>query len=118
MLTQLQQPDHCVWLQAGCAVCLAAASKLLCIALLGIEVAAVAAAAAVGLTMCKTVVEDTWNKVFIGGLPCHYTDDQVRALEAHGQHKHAAVIRISATKELAAIFGPNRPCVDLSEHEQ
>lgn len=29
------------------------------------------------LSMCKTVVEDTWNKVFIGGLPCHYTDEQV-----------------------------------------
>lgn len=30
-----------------------------------------------GLPMCKTVVEDTWNKIFIGGLPCHYTDEQV-----------------------------------------
>jgi hypothetical protein len=42
--------------------------------------AAAAAAAGVGLPMCKTVVEDTWNKIFIGGLPCHYTDEQVRQL--------------------------------------
>jgi hypothetical protein len=38
----------------------------------------------VGLTMCKTVVEDTWNKIFIGGLPCHYTDEQVRGLAGGG----------------------------------
>jgi hypothetical protein len=42
----------------------------------------------VGLTMCKTVVEDTWNKIFIGGLPCHYTDEQVRGLAGGGLHCH------------------------------
>eukprot|EP00775_Hariotina_reticulata_P007687 gene7687-7887_t len=29
------------------------------------------------LPMCKTVVEDSWNKIFIGGLPCNYGDEQV-----------------------------------------
>jgi hypothetical protein len=28
--------------------------------------------------MCKTVVEDSPEKIFIGGLPCHFTDEQVR----------------------------------------
>jgi hypothetical protein len=27
--------------------------------------------------MCKTVVEDTWDKIFVGGLPCNYADEQV-----------------------------------------
>eukprot|EP00879_Flechtneria_rotunda_P003535 GHRR01003767.1.p1 GENE.GHRR01003767.1~~GHRR01003767.1.p1 ORF type:complete len:822 (+),score=334.64 GHRR01003767.1:175-2640(+) len=34
------------------------------------------------LPMCKTVVEDSWNKIFIGGLPCNYTDEQVKELLA------------------------------------
>jgi hypothetical protein len=29
------------------------------------------------LPMCKTVVEDTWDKIFVGGLPCNYGDEQV-----------------------------------------
>ena len=33
------------------------------------------------LEMCKTVVEDSWNKVFIGGLPCSYGEDQVRVCD-------------------------------------
>lgn len=32
------------------------------------------------LTMCKTVVEDSWSKVFVGGLPSDWSDDQVRRL--------------------------------------
>lgn len=32
--------------------------------------------------MCKTVVEDTWAKIFVGGLPCHFSDEQVKELLA------------------------------------
>ena len=32
------------------------------------------------LAMCKTVVEDSWSKVFVGGLPSDWTDEQVRRL--------------------------------------
>jgi hypothetical protein len=32
------------------------------------------------LKMCKTVVEDSWSKVFVGGLPSDWTDDQVGGL--------------------------------------
>ncbi|KAF6259756.1 hypothetical protein COO60DRAFT_972048 [Scenedesmus sp. NREL 46B-D3] len=34
------------------------------------------------LAMCKTVVEDTWDKIFVGGLPCNYGDEQVKELLA------------------------------------
>jgi hypothetical protein len=27
--------------------------------------------------MCKTVVEDTRDKISVGGLPCNYADEQV-----------------------------------------
>lgn len=30
------------------------------------------------LDIIKTVVQDTPNKLFIGGLPCDWTEDQVR----------------------------------------
>ncbi|KAF8061126.1 MPC1 [Scenedesmus sp. PABB004] len=36
----------------------------------------------VHLPMCKTVVEDSWNKIFVGGLPCAFTDEQVKELLA------------------------------------
>jgi hypothetical protein len=29
------------------------------------------------LPRCKTVVENTWGKIFVGGLPCNYADEQV-----------------------------------------
>jgi hypothetical protein len=38
-----------------------------------------AATACAGLEMFKTVVEDTPNKIFIEGLPGHYTYQQVRS---------------------------------------
>jgi hypothetical protein len=37
------------------------------------------------LAMVKTVVEDSWSKVFIGGLPSDWTDDQVGPRLARGR---------------------------------
>ena len=34
------------------------------------------------LAICRTVVDDSWNKVFVGGLPSDWGDDQVKELLA------------------------------------
>eukprot|EP01025_Chloroclados_australasicus_P057098 TRINITY_DN7106_c1_g1_i2.p1 TRINITY_DN7106_c1_g1~~TRINITY_DN7106_c1_g1_i2.p1 ORF type:complete len:551 (-),score=79.64 TRINITY_DN7106_c1_g1_i2:2099-3751(-) len=33
-----------------------------------------------GLDICRSVVEDSPNKLFVGGLPCDWTEDQVKEL--------------------------------------
>lgn len=35
------------------------------------------------LEICRTVVEDSPHKLFVGGLPCEWTEDMVRG-ERHG----------------------------------
>ena len=48
--------------------------------------------------VCRTVVEDSWQKVFVGGLPSDWTDDQVKELLApYGALKSFNLVMDKAT---------------------
>jgi splicing factor U2AF subunit len=50
------------------------------------------------LAICRTVVEDTWDKIFIGGLPSDWGDDQVKELLApYGALKSFNLVMDKAT---------------------
>ncbi len=52
------------------------------------------------LDICRTVVEDSWNKIFIGGLPADWGDEQVIGLAALA----------TATARISRCVGQHCPC--------
>jgi hypothetical protein len=56
------------------------------------------------LTMCKTVVEDSWGKVFVGGLPSDWSDEQVGRGAARRVAARRAIQAAHATRCDAVSF--------------